>query len=193
MKTFTRIEPTDIYEVGSKFKRKALVKRFRTDDGLEHEFTTFSNNDEMTVSVLAVTTDAQIIVTKQFRPGPERWMFDIPGGALDSSEPEEQAAIRELKEETGYRPGELIDLGYSYIDGFINMRRRSFLAIGCVKVAEPNLDEFEHQQGLEVILMPIEDFLSKAKEGLTTDMGTILKAYDYLIELNKEVQNEKAN
>jgi Fe2+ or Zn2+ uptake regulation protein len=41
MKTFTRIEPTTVYEVGDRFKQQVVVKRFRTEDGLEHEFTTF--------------------------------------------------------------------------------------------------------------------------------------------------------
>ena len=32
MKTFTRIEPTTVYEVGDRFKQQVVVKRFRTED-----------------------------------------------------------------------------------------------------------------------------------------------------------------
>lgn len=193
MKIFTRIEPTDIYEVGSKFKRQAVVKRFQTDDGLRHEFTTFFSEGDRSVSVLAVTVDKKVIVINQFRPGPEKWLMDVLGGAVEEGEEPRQAAKRELLEETGYIPGELIDLGERTIDTYVNLRAYSFLALNCQKVASPKFDEYEKSQGAYVELLSIEDFLSKAKEGLTTDMGTILKAYDYLIELNKEVQNEKAN
>ena len=51
MKQFTRIEPTTIYEVGDRFKQQVVVKRFRTDDGLEHEFTTFFREGALKITV----------------------------------------------------------------------------------------------------------------------------------------------
>lgn len=39
MKTFTRIQPTTTQTVGEAFKCSAVIKRYQTEDGEQHEFT----------------------------------------------------------------------------------------------------------------------------------------------------------
>ena len=36
-----------------------------------------------TVAVLALTPDERVVLTRQFRPGPGRVVFDLPGGIVD--------------------------------------------------------------------------------------------------------------
>ena len=75
MKTFTRIEPTTVYEVGDRFKQQVVVKRFRTEDGLEHEFTTFFREGAKGVATIALTPDNQAVVVRQFRAAPEDFWY----------------------------------------------------------------------------------------------------------------------
>ena len=44
----------------------------------------------------------EIILQKQFRPPINKVTIEVPAGLVDAGETAEQAAVRELKEETGY-------------------------------------------------------------------------------------------
>lgn len=44
----------------------------------------------------------EILLQKQFRPPLNKVVIEVPAGLIDAGETAEEAAIRELKEETGY-------------------------------------------------------------------------------------------
>ena len=53
----------------------------------------------------------QILLLKEYRYPVHSWQYEIPGGLVDPGETPAQAAVREMKEETGYDVEELISLG----------------------------------------------------------------------------------
>ena len=55
------------------------------------------------VSVLALTRDGRVPLVRQYRPAAQRITLELPGGLLDSREPPEVVAVRELEEEVGLR------------------------------------------------------------------------------------------
>jgi ADP-ribose pyrophosphatase len=64
------------------------------------------------VSVLALTADGRVPLVRQYRPAVQRITLELPGGLLDSQEPPEVVAARELEEEAGLRAiGEPVLLG----------------------------------------------------------------------------------
>src|SRR5947208_17050747 len=63
------------------------------------------------VSVFAVTRQGTFPLVRQFRPAIEEVTIELPSGHVDEGETPEQAAARELHEETGYIANELILLG----------------------------------------------------------------------------------
>lgn len=44
----------------------------------------------------------EIILQKQYRPPLDKVTIEVPAGLIDEGETAEQAAVRELREETGY-------------------------------------------------------------------------------------------
>jgi 8-oxo-dGTP pyrophosphatase MutT (NUDIX family) len=44
----------------------------------------------------------EIILQKQYRPPIDKVVIEVPAGLVDAGESAEQAAVKELKEETGY-------------------------------------------------------------------------------------------
>lgn len=54
------------------------------------------------VLVLARTEEKKWILVKQFRPAMREWTLEFPAGSIDSNESPQEAAARELLEETGF-------------------------------------------------------------------------------------------
>ena len=58
--------------------------------------------------IVAVTKQNEIVMVRQYRPGTEEVMLELPAGRLDSVvEDREHCALRELREETGYTAGKI--------------------------------------------------------------------------------------
>lgn len=54
------------------------------------------------VGIIAITEDDEIILIKQYRKAIDKEIYEIPAGMVDFGEEPQKAALRELKEETGY-------------------------------------------------------------------------------------------
>ena len=64
------------------------------------------------INVIPLTDDGQVVMVRQYRFGIEGFTLEIPGGMCDPGEPPLEAARREMREETGYAPSEMIELGW---------------------------------------------------------------------------------
>ncbi len=96
------------------------------------------------VNVVAITPEDKIIFVKQFRFGSGNITTEIPAGLIDDNESSFNAAVRELKEETGYTTKNWQYLGNVEPNpAFLNNRCHHWLAKDVVKTNEPDLDEGE--------------------------------------------------
>jgi len=78
-------------------------------DGTTFEYVYFKSCG--TVAVAAFTEDNKMILTKQYRHPLGMVVYDIPGGAIEDDETPQEAALRELEEETGYTAERLEKIG----------------------------------------------------------------------------------
>lgn len=96
------------------------------------------------ITVLALDEDGLAIAVEEYRHGAGIVAIGLVGGAVDDGENPKDAALRELREETGYVAAELIDLGSTWANwGNHTNRSHHFLARGCRRVAEQSLDDSE--------------------------------------------------
>lgn len=127
-----------------------------------------------TVAVLALTTEGRVLLVRQFRPGPGRILDEMPGGVVDDGEDVAAAALRELREETGYS-GEIEVLGSTYLSASATTIRHVAVARHCVQVGQPAPvgDEF-----CEPHLVSLAQFRSQLREGALTDTDLGYQALD---------------
>lgn len=100
-------------------------KVFQLPDGKEETYTCVAKSDIVTIFMF--TTDQKVVVTKQYRPGPETVLFDCPGGNIDHNDPV-AAAKEEIEEETGYSYENLTYLSRTWHDAYDNRKRHMFIA-----------------------------------------------------------------
>ena len=159
-------------------------KWFEDPAGNEQEFTTYSRPGSSSVAVIALTPEHNVVIARQFRPGPEKVPEEIPGGAVDDGEDLEAAAIRELHEETGYSPAHIEYLGEVCTDAYTNDRSHFYLATGCVQNAEPHPDDGEF---IDVVTISIDELFANARNVKMSDVGAVLLAYEKLTQIQKEM------
>jgi ADP-ribose diphosphatase len=159
-------------------RRAVVEKAFRMPDGSEAVFTVTGDSSSLAVACVALTPWQTAVLAEQYRPGPERVMMELPGGGVEVGEPLAAAAARELAEETGYVPTDLIYLGEMRYDAYSGGSRNYFLATGCERRQEQELDPAEFVTAHEVAL---GDLVTLAMTGGMTDPGGVLLALPYLM------------
>ena len=111
------------------------------------------------VSVLAITKEGSFPLVMQFRPAVEMVTLELPGGHVDESETPEEAARKELREETGFIAHHVISLGALSPDtGRLSNRMWCFFA---PDVARSQDSLFKAEQGIQPILyeQPLRDLI----------------------------------
>ena len=132
--------------------------------------------------VVPITEDGNVLVIVQpIALAEEGSLIEFPAGYWEFNEDGKEAGIRELAEETGYVPENIVYLGSHYQDpGSIRTKVDTFLATGCKKVQNQNLDEGEFVKYIEI---PYELAIELMNEGLFMDSNSYIafsKTNNYL-------------
>lgn len=138
-----KLEKRDIE--GSFIKSEVYDCTLNNGEVIRREKLVKGNNDGSAAVILPVTKEKNVVLVVEPRVFTKRTVgLGVPAGYIEQGEDGIEAAKRELSEETGYIPKEVIPLGGFYQDmGVSSAFNRLYLALGCEKKTEQNLDEGE--------------------------------------------------
>ena len=140
--------------------------------GIEHDFYVIETQDW--VNIIPLTADHRVVMIRQYRHGSREVTLEIPGGLVDPGETPEEAAARELLEETGYQAEEVVEIGVSNPNPAIfNNRCYTFMARNVTKVRDPAPDQTED---IEVVLFPLIDIPELIRKG-KVDHAIVISAF----------------
>lgn len=136
----------------------------------------YIKREQAALCAVALTPDQDVIMTRQYRPGPNAILLELPGGAPEPGETNEQAIAREVLEETGYT-GNLRFVTSCIDDAYTEITRYIYVATNCQKTAEPILTDSEQ---IEVAILTLAEFRDYLRSGRGTDIEAGYLALDFL-------------
>lgn len=141
---------------------KVREDRYRFEpEQTEADFLVCESNDW--VIILPVTVDGEVVFVRQFRHGVGHVVLEIPGGLIDAGESAEEAAERELREETGYEATSMRQVADLLPNPALNNAHcHVVLAEGCRPIQDQDLDPFEL---IEIVTYPLNDVPQLIRSG----------------------------
>ena len=132
------------------------------------------------VNVIPLTADGEVVMVRQYRHGIRENTLEIPGGLVENSDSPEEAASRELLEETGYAATEIVPLGWVHPNPAIqNNRCYSFLAMDVTPAGQQTLDD---REDIEVVIRPLADIPSLIRTGTISHALVVAAFHQYFLK-----------
>ncbi len=168
-------ETLSSHEIYSGKILKLRVDDVRLNDGCQTRREIVEHSDA--VAIIAVDSDDNILLVKQFRKPVEKELLEIPAGCIEKGEQTENTVIREMREEIGYRPQKIERLGGFYsTPGFCTEYLHLYLATDLV----PDKLHAEDTDDIELVRIPKKRIIELIDSGSICDAKTIAGFLTYL-------------
>lgn len=131
-----------------------ILTTYADSSGVVREWESFERvNCEGIVAIVPITDDEEVLLIRQFRPPVRGYVIEFPAGLSEKDDTLEEAARRELLEETGYSAKDMIYLTEGPLSsGASGEILTAFLARG---LEFKGIGERDETEDIEVLKIPI--------------------------------------
>ncbi|KAG5267589.1 hypothetical protein AALO_G00223420 [Alosa alosa] len=149
-----------------------------------------SNTDADGVGIIAILKRTLhkdcVVMVKQFRPPMGCHTLEFPAGLIDNDETAEIAALRELKEETGYK-GEVVGVTpVTCLDPGLSNCTTQIVMVNINGDDVENVNPTQQLEFVEVILLPLDEFQKKIDEVIKKgNISVDSKVYIYAMGMSQ--------
>ena len=201
MKDFETLYISDEKEISSGFlSLSKATYTLRNGVTIEREqLHKMNSGNGNAANILPITKEGNVLLVVQPRVHLDRGVeVEVPAGLIDPGEDPKVAAIRELKEETGYTSDEVYFLKQTNQDeGCSKAKTYSYIALNCYKVCEPELDFDENIKIFECTFDEVKELIDMEYIMGAGNIVNILYSEKYLkennIDLSRKYDNEYDN
>jgi len=137
---------------------ESICKPPMQENSKPHTFSVIKAKDwAIVIPVIESAQGKQFVMVWQWRHGARSLSLEFPGGVFEEGESPKDAAIRELREETGYIPQKIEKIGeFSPNPAIMSNRVHFFLAEELTNCGKQSLDEDEY---VEVVLVNADEVI----------------------------------
>lgn len=141
--------------------------------GTEYGFYVIESNDW--INIIPLDQEGRIVFVRQYRHGTREITLEVPGGIVDEGEHALDAAVREMREETGYEAEEVVHIGTVAPNPAIQANRcHTYVARKCRRVA---LQRLEGAEEIEVVTIDPDDVPQLIIDGQITHSLVVAAFY----------------
>ena len=121
--------------------------------------------------IAALTEDKKLVMVRQYRKPADKGMLEGPAGKIDPGEKPLEAAVRELKEETGYTAEKVEFLTQFYPSvGYSEEVLYLYLCTGLI----PGETNFDENEAIDIEEVELDRLFKKAMSGEIDDAKTLI-------------------
>ncbi|NIO36574.1 NUDIX domain-containing protein [Candidatus Bathyarchaeota archaeon] len=169
---FESVKVVDSRIVYDKHGRRIIEDVLEFADGSTREWVYHpgTGDEPGAVAVAAFTEDNKMILTKQYRHPFHKIIHDLPAGGMEDGETPEEAALRELEEETGHTAERLKWIGrFSWAPGTMGGTVEIFFTKS-LKLK----GSFDSSEIMDIDLVDFEKVLEKVLRGEYIDSALVI-------------------
>lgn len=136
------------------------------------------------VNVVAVDSEGNFLLIKQYRHASKEIHWEVPGGAAHKNEDPKLSALRELREETGYTTEDVHFISENFPNPALQDNKVfTYLALNCEYDGPMQLDPFEDIELVKVPRASLEKMLDQNMFNHTICVASLYQSLRYLDKL----------
>jgi ADP-ribose pyrophosphatase len=108
-------------------------------DGVRRTYVRHAPSEVHSVAIIAVNGEGEVLVQREYSHPPNKIMWQLPGGSMNPGESIEEAALRELAEESGFSARKTDVLGYYFVHNRLSDKKQHVVL--CTGLYEHKLRE----------------------------------------------------